>query len=90
MTEESKSGDYDSRVKLSVENKLTLAQIPLRAQVLNVANAELANEVDRRCTINDTFNCEIVDSDESGTIYHVTTEEKFVILLMTRTHPVLS
>ena len=57
----------------TLEQRLTFAGIPLRAQVLNTAAQELMNDVDRRVPINDTFNVEF--SDRQGSTVFVTTEE---------------
>jgi hypothetical protein len=65
MATEEKQWDSDPsdvrRVTLTNKDKLALAKIPLRAQVLNVPTQESGNDIDRRSSINVTFCLELTD-----------------------------
>lgn len=65
MATEEKQWDSDHsdvrRETLTNKDKLALAKIPLRAQVLNVPTQESDNDIDRRSSINVTFCLELTD-----------------------------
>ena len=72
MSEE-EMNERDNESLMTVEEKLNKANIPLLAQVLDIASSTLSNDVDRRTLVGPVYNVDLTDYKSNS--ISVTAEE---------------